>query len=326
MNFKLPSSNVPLLVVADIIVYLGMNENATLNQICSFVGRSTSYIRSGIDVARVLGAIQAKGNSFVVNSDIKSYLGSTPSDETKIAVMRKLIQEWEPFILFIRYCLNGASTNEAARKIYVIYQFLGKDYKFLETLMISWGNLTKLITFSNDTVGLASELEESVGCGETVDLSDDLTIRLDIVERIGTKTFAFLQHDEVEELVEATKKSLVDSRSAIECAGRAFEDFLRRIAAKVLVDVSRANGIGQVVNLLYNFRSCNGVLENKIHSKHYSIGSALGDIRNMAGHGKEAKTMERWELTSFSAKSYVEMVLAIMQSIYVYIDNGEYIF
>ncbi len=46
-------------------------------------------------------------------------------------------------------------------------------------------------------------------------------------------------------LVDAYKKCTTDARGAIECAGRAFEGFLRRIASTVGVDVSGKNGIGQ---------------------------------------------------------------------------------
>lgn len=118
----------------------------------------------------------------------------------------------------------------------------------------------------------------------------------------------------------------IDARGAIECAGRAFEDFLRRTASTVGVDVSGKNGIGQVINALYNNRNASGIIENKIHNKQSTIGSAIGDIRNMAGHSMEARTLERWDLTNNSAKLYIELVLATIQSIYSYTNDSTYIF
>ena len=127
-------------------------------------------------------------------------------------------------------------------------------------------------------------------------------------------------------MVNGYKKCEIDARGAIECAGRAFEDFMRRISLYVGVNVSVKNGIGQVVNALYNNKDGAGVLDNKLHSKQSSIGTAIADIRNMAGHGLEARTMERWELTPHSAKIYIGLVLSLIKSVYEYVYKTQYVF
>ena len=92
------------------------------------------------------------------------------------------------------------------------------------------------------------------------------------------------------------------------------------------LNVSGKNGIGQVINALYNYRNSLGLLDNKLHSKQASIGAAIGDIRNMAGHSLEARTMERWDLTSHSAKMYIEFTLSTIKSIHEYVHHSYYIF
>lgn len=86
------------------------------------------------------------------------------------------------------------------------------------------------------------------------------------------------------------------------------------------------NGIGQVINALYNHKDNLGASDNKIHNKQSSIGAAIGDIRNMAGHSLEARTMERWDLTSHSAKMYIELTLSTIKSVNEYVQNSHHIF
>lgn len=143
---------------------------------------------------------------------------------------------------------------------------------------------------------------------------------------LSTDIFSTLTSAEVEELVAAYKKCPADARGSIECAGRAFEDFLRRIAPTVGIDVSRKNGIAEVINALFNNRDASNVNYNKIHNKQQNIGLANADIRNMAGHSREARTMERWNLTTHSAKMYVELVLLTLRSIHSYTQSSTYTF
>lgn len=147
-----------------------------------------------------------------------------------------------------------------------------------------------------------------------------------ISDILSTDIFSTLTLAEVEELVDAYQKCSTDARGAIECAGRAFEDFLRRIAPMIGIDVRRKNGIAEVINALYNNRNASNINYNKIHSKQQNIGVTIADIRNMAGHSMEARTMERWDLTTHSAKVYIKLVLSIMRSIHSYTYSPTYAF
>ncbi len=322
MSERLPSHNVPLLLVVDVAIFINHSGLIELDKLKSFTGKSEAYIRSSIAICRMLNIFD---DSNLVNPIINS-LGKTPNKESKMEVIRKFVQEYEPFLTFIQYSLNDAGLDESARKVYISYSLIGKDYRFLKDLFLSWGVAVGIFTLSDNKLELGNIIKSQVTKINKLDfrLDDDMAIRIHIGNVLGADIFSTLSPAEIEELVDSYKKSETDARGSIECAGRAFEDFLRRSANSVNVNVEKQNGIGQIINALYNNKSSTGLLDKKIHSKHTSIGAAIGDIRNMAGHSMEARTMERWTLSSNCGKFYIEMVLSTIKSIYNYIDCGTY--
>jgi len=329
MVYKLPSHNVPLMLVADIVTFLGTCPNGTVEQICSYTGKSVSYVNSGLAVASMLGMVRKNEKGLIeVPKECSTLLGRTPNQETKITVIRKYVQQWDPFILFIRFCLNGDSLDDASRKVYVLFDFQGKDAGFLEKLLLSWGNTTGVFCINNGRLALSDEIDiEAKSISKDIlSLDTDIAVRLEIAKILGEEIFYYLGEDEICELIDAYKKQENDPRGSIECAGRAFEDFLRQISIDVGIDVTEANGIGQVINKLYNNKDNKGILNNKVHYKHFSIGSAIGNIRNMAGHGKESKSMERWNLTKNASRAYLLLILSSIKSIHSYAKNSEYVF
>ena len=323
MSTKLPSHNVPLTLIADVLCYINSNSSYSIEDLQHYTNKSQAYIRSCLAVCKLLNIINVDGNlcSYV------NILGRTPNDELKVNVMRNFIQEYEPFITFIQYHLNGTALEESARKVYVSYKLEGKNYNFLKDLFMSWGITTGIFSSTLNGFTLEETIRTQLSAINTlnINLSEDMAIRLYISDILSADIFSTLTSAEVEELVDAYKKSSTDARGAIECAGRAFEDFLRRISPTE-VDVSGKNGIGQIINALYNNRNALGVNDNKIHNKQQSIGAAIGDIRNMAGHSMEARTMERWNLTTTSARMYIELVLSTIRSFYCYTQSFNYTF
>lgn len=320
MSKKLPSHNVPLLLVAEVLCYVNDTGSRKLEDLRAFTDKSEAYIRSSLAICRLLNILDDTGQ---VDLFVAS-LGKTPNEELKKKIIRKYIQEYEPFITFIQYHLNDSTLEEAARKVYVSYSFEGKDYKFLKELFVSWGVATDIFALSENCIILEENIQTQLSAVNNLNLSldDDMAIRIYIGNILGADIFSTLSSAEIEELVDSYKKCGHDARGAIACAGRAFEDFLRRSATIIGIDVSGKNGIGQIINALYNNKDASGLLDNRIHSKQATIGSAIGDIRNMAGHSLEARTLERWTLTSHSAQLYIELVLSTIRSIHFYTQSA----
>lgn len=324
MPNRLPSHNVPISLIADVLNYMVVNPLYNIADLRNFTSKSEPYVRSSITICKLLEIINEDG---IIDSFVNK-LGITPNDEVKYKVIRKYIQEYEPFITFIQYNLNGNTLDEAARKVYVMYGFQGKDHLFLKGLFLTWGESTGIFTNIQNQIVLTEKINKRIlDISEVnVNLDEDMAIRMYISDSLGVDVYSTMSSVEIDELVDAMKRCSKDARGAIECAGRAFEDFLRRRASFVNIDVTRKSGIGQVINALYNNKDSSGNMDNKIHSKQYAIGGAIGDIRNMAGHSLESRTMERWDLTNQTAENYVKLVLRTIRSIYIYTDNSRYSF
>lgn len=324
MSTKLPSHNVPLLLIADVLCYINNSSSINIVDLKRFTSKSDAYIRSSLAICKLLNIINEDGNI----DTFANSLGRTPNDELKLYVMRKYIQEYEPFITFIKFHLNGTALEESARKVYVSYRFENKDHNFLKDLFMLWGTNTGIFSSTEDSITLEDTIRTQLSTinNLNINLADDMAIRIYISDILTAEIFSTFPSAEIEELVNAYKKCDTDARGAIECAGRAFEDFLRRIAPTVGIDVCRRNGISEVINALFNNRDASNLNHNKIHNKQLNIGIAIADIKNMAGHSLEARTMERWDLTAHSAKMYIELVLSTIRSIHSYTQSSTYIF
>ena len=87
MATNLPSHSVPLSLVADIITYINKNPNTSQKEICSYTGKSESYVRSGICIGRLLGIINNEG--FKVD-EFADTLGTTPNRRIEIKCNEKI--------------------------------------------------------------------------------------------------------------------------------------------------------------------------------------------------------------------------------------------
>lgn len=89
MGNKLPSHNVPLLLVADIICYINNNISYDIKKLQNFTSKSVAYVRSSLAICKLLNVIDEDENI----NQFADTLGKTPNDEIKVAVMRKFIHK-----------------------------------------------------------------------------------------------------------------------------------------------------------------------------------------------------------------------------------------
>jgi hypothetical protein len=315
MNVALPSHKVPLKLVADIITFIAEKPQSKPEDIMAYTNKGKSYVTSGLRVAKMLEII-SDDTGYNVQKEAISALGKTPSNETKINVMRKYIQQYEPFILFVQFCMNDNSTSAAARKVFTLYNFDGKDSEMLKDLFIAWGTATGIFKVKADKIALEDSIDteyKKLGSPDFT-LDDDMAIRLYIADRLGTELSVLMEPVDIRELTDAFKKYRTEPRDAIGCAGRAFENYLRRIAVPLEVDVVKKNGITQIIGAMQGNR--------KIHSKQNSVGGGIGAIRNMSGHGVDPKELEPWELLPQSALAYIELVISTIRSLHLFTEKS----
>lgn len=104
--------------------------------------------------------------------------------------------------------------------------------------------------------------------------------------------------------------------------GRALEDVLKRTYVDLLgldpQNLKKKNGISELGNYLYS--------QKLIHNKQYQIIMAQGNIRNMGSHGKEVVSMEKWDITSTGAMGKLFSTLALIKSLFHYVEYDEFLF
>lgn len=317
----LPSHVVPCSLVMDIACRCV--DGAMLDNIVQYTGKSVPYVKSAIVAATLLGMVTVENNTYYTNQECIRQLTTTPSEAQKNAVFKIWLQKWKPYITFLKYVSNGDSAKNATRKTSSFFIF-DKDIGFVEKLLLNWSKSTGIIT-SNGLLaeGYQKGKETEFELLQQMSL-EDANLRLFVIEALTDEVFAWLTSDEIDEIVGGMTKYRTDPRASIESVGRAFEDMLRRTALDLELDAKKQNGISQVANYLYAHRDSEGNIQSSIHSKQYNISQAIGDIRNMAGHSKEAKTMERWTISSHAALGYSLQVLCTIKSVYLYTKNTCY--
>lgn len=226
----------------------------------------------------------------------------------------------------MQYISSGDSISLAIRKMTSFYSF-NRSVSTVGKILSSWGKGVGLIDKNGHPCVHTFEPVNFVDIDSIrAEVERDAAIRLYLTEQLSVEIYSWLSHDEIEELVSSLKKHQSDARTSIGCAGRALEDILRRVASDSTLDVSKKHGINQIANYLYSHRDDSGQLLSSIHSKQYNTAQALGDIRNMAGHSKEAKTMERWDITMSGAVGYIHLTLSLIKSLYYYTKKKIYTF
>jgi hypothetical protein len=325
IDIELPSHSVSVSLIMDVVVRCSLGAT-DIQALETYTGKSGGYLKSAITSAVTLGMISSEDEFFLTVPACAEPLSSTPSHELKIAVFRMWSQRWEPFILFLRYLAFGDSVEVAARKLSSFYLF-NRNVKGTAQILLNWAKSSGFVDSKGKVVEIDYRFEEQQILNDLSEESiDDVKARFYLVDKLGDEVFNWLQYDEQEELIQGIIKYKTDARGAIECAGRAFEDVLRRVSSHLGFNTSKLNGISQVVNPLYHNKDSEGKIQNMIHSKQLSISQAIGDIRNMAGHSKEAKTMERWELSPTAAFGLLLTTISTIRSIYQYVMNRKYIY
>ncbi|MFG3818726.1 hypothetical protein [Limnothrix redekei] len=234
-------------------------------------------------------------------------------------------------MIFLRHISLGDSCEVSARKLISFYSF-NQEPKAIADLLTLWAKSCDLI----DSKGSLTFKDYALETKELTDsfsneLLDDVAVRLYLNNILGDEVFQWLTHSELQELVAAILTYRSNPRSAIECSGRAYEDILRRLSVEIgSIDAKKIagkSGISELANgILYAYRDDAGTSLSFIHTKQRDISQAIGSVRNMAGHSLEAKSMERWELSSTAAIGKILITISSIRSLYHYIKQRKYLF
>lgn len=301
-------------------VYYSKSSGVTKDMIGKYLKTNLEYVRRAAVMASQLNFIKQEDGLFYTldsNDIIKS------NKDQRYIIFRKHLQKFEPFILFINLLSKGDTIEDAIRKIKVIYS-LPTSEKNIRFALLNWGSYSELFEYNekNNIVNLKFPAEElSTEYLEKLieSLKSDIKTRVYLAEKLTEKVFGFLKPEEIEFFVKALQEHEKDPRNAIDDAGRAMEDYLRRLATDKGYDVSDKNGISEIAQVI------GGQNSKLIHVKHLHICNCLGAIRVAAAHGKDKSTMEIWKISPDLAIETILLMMSAVRSIHFFVYENKQI-
>ncbi|MFB6199745.1 MAG: hypothetical protein ABEJ83_02610 [Candidatus Nanohaloarchaea archaeon] len=289
-------------------------------EISRFIDKNSRYARAALNLGTEIEIIQESKQGYEINPEIEEEVRKSPPDQ-RFAILNKYVQRYEPFTAFLSFLTKGYSSDRAAVQVDVLYD-LGMSEEKLERQFVNLGVYTNLLEKTNEDVTV--NVEENPLTDEYIQdleiaLKSEAAARVFLEDRIGEDIIAYMNDEDIEELVTALLEHRSNPRNAISAAGRAVEDFQREIGDDHGIEgnYSGASGIGQLADELHRE---SWSMKRQLHGGKY-----LGGMRNPSGgHGYNPETLERWEVNPEVALDYILASIHYIRSLYrISVDNRQ---
>jgi len=273
-----------------------------------FCDLSNAQASGALELTADIGLISKDGNKFKPDSPLIRFL-CTPDESRKAAILRVLLESYEPFVKFRERLLATSSVDTAAQQTKVVLELSAHREEIKDTL-ISLGTYTKAIQsegggrYTSNNNNLTNQLHEIAdSCG---DLSD-------AVACIRTEIGDYSDSVDRVEVIQPLASALLKARNnlpteAVAEAATAIESYLARLADRTGVNLAGATGLN---SRLEKFR-CNNVLPKKI----VESGKYLGQVRNAADHGVDVDpdVGAVWEILESTGIQYIFVACSFIRA------------
>lgn len=315
-DYKIP--DVAAEVIMETVEGACFKGGITIDEAANYIGKSKEYARRALIISEQIGIARKVDSKFEIIDDAK--IVTRANKDQWPVIFRKFLQRHNPFILFVSLIGKGNSLGDAARKIKVIYGIdTGTD--IIIKSLVGWGSYAGLLRKNNDKVELLIDTKKlSVEYIQELleAMAHDVKARMYIANKLGEEVFGYMKQDEIELLVKAIREHLSNPKHAIDIAGQAFEDFLRRVGTDNSINVSSCTGIQQLADSL--------VGSKKITSKHHDLCKGINAFRIAAGHNKDRVSLEKWNLNPDAAIECILLIITVTRSIHSYVFKQAQVF
>jgi hypothetical protein len=302
--------------IVDAVHVKGSTDVAFLEKFCDL---SSEQVTNAIGLAADLGLIRKSGNEWVAANILASFF-STPIEAQKAAALRIVLETYDPFLKFREQLSATNSADVAAQHTKTLLDLQAHREEIKDTL-ISLGTYTGAISsqgggrYASSHEPLANELKElASACGDLV--SAEASIR----RQIGNRENQVHREEVLLPLSRALLKAKNKHPSdAVVEAANAFESFLARLAGRMGIDLTGANGINQKLD---KFRPGNHLPKKIVESGKY-----LGHIRNAADHGVDVdpEVEAVWHIQDWSGIIYVYVTCSMIAACLEREVDGDFI-
>jgi len=302
--------------IVDAVYVKGKADIAFLEKFCDL---SNEQVTNAVGLAVDLGLIGQSGNEWAAANILTSFF-STPIEAQKAAVLRIVLETYQPFLIFRERLKATNSADSAAQQTKAVLELQAHREEIKDTL-ISLGTYTGAISIQGGGRYVSSLEPLTNQLGELASACADLVtaearIRLQIGNRNGQVNR--------EEVLVPLSRALLKAKNnypsdAVTDAAIALESFLVRLADRMSVDLAGANGINQKLD---KFRSGNHLPKKIVESGKY-----LGHIRNAADHGVDVdpEVGAVWHVQNWTGHLYVYVTCSFIAACLEREADGDFV-
>ena len=295
--------------VVDAVVAKGQSANA--DYIAEFTGIATEdQVNKAICMALELNMLVTDHQQCIynVNSYLAERLVTATTDSQKAAIMRLIIEQYQPYKVFkTRY--NFTHSIEQACKQTKILCSIQANERDIKNTLISIATYAKALKSEGANLYSFVEEEYSYSLIESSLLESAVSEKLlrdfwgdNIYIKININTVS----EPLSKAFQKSKAKVSDTRSVIVYAANAFESFLDNYAMIKEVSLSDCNGIIQKKTALSDYLS----------KKHKGMIDYIGQVRNAADHGADNdENGQMWTITRDTALIYPCIVAIAIKDI-----------
>lgn len=300
-------------IVGVVDAVLAKPENCSRDYISEFADLSTTQTDNALLMAQELNLINSNPDgTFGSESFLARLIVSSRNDTHKAAIMRLVLEQYEPYVKFKNRYLFTGSIDHASKQIKAMYS-MSSSYKDIRNTIINVGTYSRALI--NDGANSYKFNQDDVSYIEILELALKFKANDDnaLCEQLGEEACSYLNKETVfNPLSEAYSKIqnfANDKNSIILYAGNAFESFLQQIADESGVSLVGKNGISGKADALVSVLS----------KKHRGMINYIIQIRNSADHGADPNEGGKiWDISDDTAQFFPFIVASIIKNIIKY--------
>lgn len=304
-----------IVAVVDAIVAKG--EGVTKNFVSKFTGIATDeQVDKAIKMSMELQLVEEDGKTskYKIKSIIARKLVTASSDNQKAAIMRIILEQYEPYNVFKTRYEYTKSIELACSQTKILFE-MDSNERDIKSTLISVATYAKAL--KSEGASLYSFIEEDNN--ETLInqvLSESAITETTLKQYWGESICSLLSQaiifSPLSDALLKTKSNQIDTRAVIVYAANTFESFLDQYAQVKGVSLSGKNGIMQKRD----------ALTAHLSKKHRGMIDYIGQIRNAADHGADVdENGQMWNITVETAIIYPRIVAITIRDI-LHRDNG----
>jgi hypothetical protein len=302
-------------VIAAVEAVVVNGSSATLDFVAEFIDLPHDKAEAALKLAADLQFLSPSGTGGYTAASPLCRFTVTPDLMDKAAVLRIVLEAYEPFVVF-RARLSA--TNQVAASAQQTKAALGLDAhrEAVKDTLISLGTYSHaLVTeggghYRSDNNAANHPLQRLSNTCSTQAAAEGR-----VREQLGSDTVAGVSHTEVvaplaDALVRAQSG---DPRGAVVLGGNSVESFLDEVAQKISVSLTGANGINAKLDKLTQ--------AGKLPKKLGHVGKYLGHVRNAADHGIDAEVGASWAIRGATGLEYVFVACSFMAATWAHAEG-----